>query len=70
MKAAIQAREELNKLEGVNITFNDLVVKGAAIALTRHPGVNASWQGESIRYFKSVDIGVAVALPDGLALRA
>jgi pyruvate dehydrogenase E2 component (dihydrolipoamide acetyltransferase) len=66
MKAAIRAREEINKLEGVSITFNDLVVKGAALALARHPNLNASWQGEFIRYSKSVDIGVAVALPDGL----
>jgi len=66
MKRAIQAREQLNSIAGVNVTFNDLVVKAASLALGRHPGINASWQGDFIRYYKSIDIGIAVALPDGL----
>jgi pyruvate dehydrogenase E2 component (dihydrolipoamide acetyltransferase) len=66
MRAADRAREELNQLAGLEVTYNDLVVKAAATALTRHPGVNASWQDEHIRRYSSVDIGIAVALPDGL----
>jgi pyruvate dehydrogenase E2 component (dihydrolipoamide acetyltransferase) len=66
MAAAVRAREELNQVDGVAITLNDLVVKAVATALVRHPGLNASWRGDSIRRFKSVDIGVAVALEDGL----
>jgi len=66
MKRAIQAREELNQLIDTKITYNDLVVKAVALALGNHPGLNASWQDDSIRIFKSVDIGFAVALPDGL----
>ncbi|HVR74693.1 MAG TPA: pyruvate dehydrogenase complex dihydrolipoamide acetyltransferase [Planctomycetota bacterium] len=66
MKAAVRAREELNKLDGVDVTYNDIVVKAVAVALTKHPGLNASLQGEAVRYYRSVDIGVAVALPEGL----
>lgn len=66
MKLAIKARDELNSITGVEVTFNDLVVKAVALALGRHPGLNSSWQGDTIRHYHSVDIGVAVALPDGL----
>ena len=53
-------------MDGIKVSFNDIVVKASALALTRHPGLNASWHGDTIRYYKSIDIGVAVALPDGL----
>ena len=66
MKAAVAAREHLNKLTGLNITFNDMVVKAVAVALTRHPAANASWQGDFVRYHRSADIAVAVSIPDGL----
>ncbi len=66
MKQAIRAREQLNSITGVNVTYNDFVVKAVALCLGRHPGLNASWQTDFIRYYKSIDIGVAVALPDGL----
>ena len=66
MKRAIAARTEMNELGDTKISYNDLVVKASAVALARNPAMNASWQGESIRFFKSIDIGVAVAIPDGL----
>lgn len=66
MKRAIQARDELNQIAGTKITYNDLVIKAAALALRSHPALNASWQDDSIRLYNSVDIGFAVALPDGL----
>ena len=60
-------REELNALEGQpKISFNDLVLRACALALLQHPGVNASFQGESIRVFYHAHIGIAVALEDGL----
>ncbi|MBI4605652.1 MAG: pyruvate dehydrogenase complex dihydrolipoamide acetyltransferase [Planctomycetes bacterium] len=65
-KGLVRARDELNAVPGVNVTYNDLVVKAAALALVRHPALNASWQGDAVRRYRSVDIGVAVALPDGL----
>lgn len=66
MRRAIQAREELNQVPGIKITYNDLVVKAVALALGNHPALNASWKDDSIRLYKSVDIGFAVAIPDGL----
>ena len=46
--------------------MNDFVIRACAVALLRHPGVNASFQGDSIRVFHRAHIGVAVALDDGL----
>src|SRR5213079_81594 len=67
MDRAWELREELNALEGQpKISVNDLVVRACALALLRHPGVNASFQGESIRVWHRAHIGIAVALDDGL----
>ncbi len=67
MDRAWTLREELNALEGgPRISVNDLVIRACALALLAHPGVNASFQGESIRVFHRAHIGIAVALDDGL----
>jgi pyruvate dehydrogenase E2 component (dihydrolipoyllysine-residue acetyltransferase) len=67
MDRAWALREELNALEGQpKISLNDLVVRACAITLLEHPGVNASFQGESIRVFHRAHIGIAVALDEGL----
>jgi pyruvate dehydrogenase E2 component (dihydrolipoamide acetyltransferase) len=67
MDRAWELREELNGLEGQpKISVNDFVVRACAIALLHHPGVNASFQGESIRVYHRAHIGIAVALDDGL----
>jgi pyruvate dehydrogenase E2 component (dihydrolipoamide acetyltransferase) len=66
MDAAVAAREQLLRGENVKISFNDLVVKACARALTRFPIVNASWAGDKIVTHAEVHVGVAVALPDGL----
>jgi pyruvate dehydrogenase E2 component (dihydrolipoamide acetyltransferase) len=67
MDRAWVLREELNALEGQpKISVNDIVVRACGLALIEHPGVNASFQGETIRVFHRAHIGVAVALPDGL----
>jgi pyruvate dehydrogenase E2 component (dihydrolipoamide acetyltransferase) len=47
-------------------SLTDMIVKAAAIALTRHPEINVSYVGEAIRQHATIDIGVAVALDDGL----
>jgi len=60
-------REELNALEGQpKISINDFVIRACALALLQHPGVNASFQGDSIRVFHRAHIGIAVALEEGL----
>ena len=67
MDAAWELRERLNGLEGQpKISVNDLVVRACALALLQHPGVNASFQGEAIRVFHRVHMGIAVALEEGL----
>jgi pyruvate dehydrogenase E2 component (dihydrolipoamide acetyltransferase) len=67
MDRAWELRDELNALEGQpKISVNDLVVRACAVALLKHPGVNASFQGESIRVYHRAHIGIAVALEEGL----
>jgi pyruvate dehydrogenase E2 component (dihydrolipoamide acetyltransferase) len=66
MDGAIAARTKMNEYAPVKISFNDLVLKAAAIALKQHPNVNSSWLGDKIRYNEHVNIGVAVAVEDGL----
>jgi pyruvate dehydrogenase E2 component (dihydrolipoamide acetyltransferase) len=61
-------RQRLNDLLGDRgkVSVNDLIVKAVALALRRMPECNASWEGDAIRRFHRVHIGVAVAIPDGL----
>lgn len=66
MDNAIQARAKINDVAPVKVSFNDLVIKAAAVALKQHPAINASWQGDKIRYNEHVNIGVAVAVDEGL----
>jgi pyruvate dehydrogenase E2 component (dihydrolipoamide acetyltransferase) len=67
MDQASALREELNGLEGQpKISINDFVIRACALALLQHPGVNASFQGDSIRVFHRAHIGIAVALEEGL----
>jgi pyruvate dehydrogenase E2 component (dihydrolipoyllysine-residue acetyltransferase) len=66
MDGAVDLREQIQRLENVKISFNDLVLKACAKALTRFPMVNASWMGDRIATHSEVHIGVAVAMPDGL----
>ncbi|MBL7792814.1 MAG: pyruvate dehydrogenase complex dihydrolipoamide acetyltransferase [Saprospiraceae bacterium] len=66
MEKATRLRERLNEVAPVKISFNDLVIKAAAAALRQHPAVNSSWLGDKIRYNKDINVGVAVAVEDGL----
>ena len=69
MTRALQARVRINELlgaQGAKASLNDMIIKAAAVALTRHPECNAWWQGNSIRRFNQVHMGIAVAVPDGL----
>ena len=67
MERAWDAREALNALgEEPRISFNDIIVKVIAAALKQHRACNAWWQGDRIRYFNDVHIGMAVAVEDGL----
>jgi pyruvate dehydrogenase E2 component (dihydrolipoamide acetyltransferase) len=66
MDRAIDVRKSILDAAGVKISFNDLVIKAAAVALKNHPKVNASWLGDVIRYNDHVHMGVAVAVEEGL----
>jgi len=66
MDNAMKAREAMNAVSPVKISFNDLVIKACAMALKKHPEVNSSWMGDFIRTNHHVHIGTAVAVEDGL----
>ena len=66
MGNAIEARKALNEDAPVRISFNDMIVKACAAALRRHPEINASWLGDKITYHQDINIGVAVAIDEGL----
>lgn len=67
MDAVVEMRRQLNAInEELRISINDFIIKVAAVALIQHPQVNASFQEKAIRYYERADIGVAVAIEDGL----
>jgi pyruvate dehydrogenase E2 component (dihydrolipoamide acetyltransferase) len=66
MDNAISARAQLNELSPVKISFNDFIIKAAALSLRQHPAVNSSWMGDFIRQNTHIHIGSAVAMPEGL----
>ena len=66
MDKAIEARKAINEVSPVKVSFNDLVIKASAMALRKHPEVNSSWMGDSIRQHQHIHIGTAVAIDDGL----
>ncbi len=67
MDRAAEMRNAIKELEpDLKISVNDIIIKVAAAALIQHPQVNASFQEKGLRYYRNADIGVAVAIPDGL----
>lgn len=68
MDACVDARTQINKISESKISFNDIIVKACAVALRNNPGVNVSWYGAKMVYHADVNIGVAVAIEDGLVV--
>lgn len=66
MDNAITSRAAINELPDTKISFNDMVIKAAAMALRKHPKVNTQWTDKATRVAKHINIGVAVAVEDGL----
>lgn len=66
MDNAMAARGQINEVAPVKVSFNDIVIKAVAIALKQHPAVNSSWRGDKIRFNEHVNVGVAMAVEDGL----
>ena len=66
MKGAIEARTQLKDKLDIKISFNDIVLKASAVALSRHQAINSSWMGDTIIEHGDVHIAVAVAIDEGL----
>jgi len=67
MDRAAEMRRQINELDPeLKISINDLIIKVAAVSLIQHPAVNASFQDKTVRYYERADIGVAVAVEEGL----
>ena len=66
MDQAVESRARINEMAPVKISFNDMVLKAVAVSLKQHPKVNSSWLGDKIRINHHVNVGVAVAVEDGL----
>jgi len=68
MDHAMQSRAIINSVPDTKISFNDMVIKACAMALKKHPKINSQWTAESIIINHHVNIGVAVAVEDGLVV--
>lgn len=72
MDEAVRLRDEvgpeLERREGVRVTYTDLIVRAVAVALREHAAVNARWEGEGVRRLSEIHVGVAVALDEGLVV--
>jgi len=66
MDATIAARNVVNETAPVKISFNDFIVKAVSLSLKQHPKVNSSWLGDVIRENHHINIGIAVAVEEGL----
>lgn len=66
MDNAMEARKKINAIAEQKISFNDFVIKAAAVALKSHPVINSSWAGDTIRRNHDINIGMAVAVDEGL----
>lgn len=66
MEESMKARESINQVTGLKISYNDIVIKAAAYSLKQHPKINSSWLGDTIRTNHHIHIGVAVAVEEGL----
>ena len=68
MDDAMQARTAINSLPDTKVSFNDMVIKACAMALKKHPKINSQWKEDAITINHHVNIGVAVAVEDGLVV--
>ncbi len=68
MDEAMKSRAIINGVPDTKVSFNDMVIKASALALKKHPKINSQWTAESIIINYHVNIGVAVAVEDGLVV--
>ena len=68
MDEAKAARVQMNQMPDTKVSFNDMVLKACAMALVKHPQVNTTWNNDQTIYHNHVNLGVAVAVEDGLVV--
>ncbi|WP_281336604.1 2-oxo acid dehydrogenase subunit E2 [Flavobacterium eburneipallidum] len=68
MDEAMKSRGIINSVPDTKVSFNDMVIKASALALKKHPKINSQWSAEAITINYHVNIGVAVAVEDGLVV--
>lgn len=68
MDSAMDSRKTINAIPDTKVSFNDMVVKACAMALKKHPQVNSQWSDNAMFLHHHVNIGVAVAVEDGLVV--
>jgi pyruvate dehydrogenase E2 component (dihydrolipoamide acetyltransferase) len=68
MDEAMKSRAIINSVPDTKVSFNDMVIKASAMALKKHPKINSQWREDSILINHHVNIGVAVAVEDGLVV--
>ena len=68
MDEAMQSRAVINSVPDTKVSFNDMVIKACALALKKHPKINSQWKEEATIIHHHVNIGVAVAVEDGLVV--
>ncbi|WP_310554849.1 2-oxo acid dehydrogenase subunit E2 [Flavobacterium sp.] len=68
MDEAMKSRTIINSIPDTKVSFNDMVIKASAMALKKHPKINSQWREDSILINHHVNIGVAVAVEDGLVV--
>jgi len=68
MDSAMASRNTINSLPDTKVSFNDMVIKACAMALKKHPKVNSQWKDDVTVIHHHVNIGVAVAVEDGLVV--
>ncbi|MBA4275359.1 pyruvate dehydrogenase complex dihydrolipoamide acetyltransferase [Flavobacterium sp.] len=68
MDEAMKSRSIINSVPDTKVSFNDMVIKASALALKKHPKINSQWSADAITINYHVNIGVAVAVEDGLVV--
>ncbi|MWB95713.1 pyruvate dehydrogenase [Flavobacterium sp. GA093] len=68
MDEAMKSRATINTVPDTKVSFNDMVIKACALALKKHPKINSQWKDDAITINHHVNIGVAVAVEDGLVV--
>ena len=62
----MSSRSQINQMPDVKVSYNDMVIKAAAMALRKHPQVNSQWDGDKTKVANHIHMGVAVAVDEGL----